>query len=202
MVISLSYCVYKHVCPNNKVYIGITNKNPLRRWKNGFGYRANIRFFNAILKYGWNNIKHVILYSNLTKEEACEKEQELIAFHRSNCSEFGYNYTSGGEYFEHNEEVRQKMSDAGKLRVGAKNGFYGKNHSEESLKRISEARKGKCCGEKHHKARKVMNLDTTEIFLTVSIAAKKYHTQSCHISAVCNGTRKRAGGYSWRYVDE
>lgn len=32
------YCVYKHTTPNGKVYIGITSKNPLKRWNNGIGY--------------------------------------------------------------------------------------------------------------------------------------------------------------------
>lgn len=34
-----TYCVYKHVLPNNKIYIGITKQNPLLRWKNGHGYK-------------------------------------------------------------------------------------------------------------------------------------------------------------------
>lgn len=45
------YCVYKHVSPSNKVYIGITSKNPLRRWENGNGYKNNKYFYRAILKY-------------------------------------------------------------------------------------------------------------------------------------------------------
>lgn len=32
------YSVYKHTCPNNKVYIGITSRKPEKRWKNGYGY--------------------------------------------------------------------------------------------------------------------------------------------------------------------
>ena len=34
-----TFCVYKHVLPNNKIYIGITKQNPLLRWKNGHGYK-------------------------------------------------------------------------------------------------------------------------------------------------------------------
>ena len=54
------FTVYKHTTPNNKLYIGITSRRPQTRWANGFGYRNNEYFFNAISKYGWDNIKHEI----------------------------------------------------------------------------------------------------------------------------------------------
>ena len=35
-----NFCVYKHTCPNGKVYIGITGKKPKHRWgKDGSGYK-------------------------------------------------------------------------------------------------------------------------------------------------------------------
>ena len=34
------YSVYKHTFPNGKVYIGITKQNPLKRWRNGTGYKG------------------------------------------------------------------------------------------------------------------------------------------------------------------
>ena len=63
----MNYSVYKHICPNGKVYIGITMQNPKKRWKNGAGYKNNKYFWNSIVKYGWDNICHDILYENLTK---------------------------------------------------------------------------------------------------------------------------------------
>ena len=59
-----------HICPNNKKYIGITCQEPEKRWINGKGYKTNDYFFRAIQKYNWNNIKHEILFNNLTKKEA------------------------------------------------------------------------------------------------------------------------------------
>ena len=43
-----TYIVYKHTnIINNKSYIGITmyGDNPNRRWKNGYGYIENDKFF-------------------------------------------------------------------------------------------------------------------------------------------------------------
>lgn len=74
------YCVYMHTVPNGKVYIGITSQEPSRRWRKGEGYKTNKAFYFAIQKYGWENINHEILYSGLSKEEACDKEKEVVVF--------------------------------------------------------------------------------------------------------------------------
>ncbi len=95
--------MYVHVFPNDKRYFGITSKTPSARWENGAGYdkKRQSVMYNAIQKYGWDNIEHQILYENLTFKEACAKEQDLIAKFKTNCcrygDEFGYNMTDGGE---------------------------------------------------------------------------------------------------------
>ena len=48
----MSWLVYKHISPSEKVYIGITQTSPETRWAKGFGYRKCILFYRAILKYG------------------------------------------------------------------------------------------------------------------------------------------------------
>ena len=73
-----NFCVYKHTFPNGNVYIGITGQEPEKRWANGFGYQGQ-RVFKYIVKYGWDNIKHEILYSNITELEAERIEKKLIA---------------------------------------------------------------------------------------------------------------------------
>lgn len=64
-----NFCVYMHINrANGKRYVGITAQNPINRWQNGLGYRRNKHFWDAILKYGWDNFDHLILYSGLRKE--------------------------------------------------------------------------------------------------------------------------------------
>ncbi|MDD3222628.1 MAG: GIY-YIG nuclease family protein [Clostridia bacterium] len=75
------YTVYQHKnMINNKSYFGITSRIPEQRWGiNGDKYISSPHFYNAIQKYGWDNFDHIILFENLTKEDACLKEQELIS---------------------------------------------------------------------------------------------------------------------------
>lgn len=136
-----NYVVYKHTSPSNKVYIGITCQEPEKRWNNGKGYPHNKHFTIAIKKYGWENFTHEILFTNLTKEEACQKEIELIAYYKSNQFKFGYNQTTGGEGgYLFSPEIHQKLSESKK---GEKNPMYGKHYSEEEKRKMSERQKGK-----------------------------------------------------------
>lgn len=61
-------------------------------------YQQNDHFFRAIVKYGWDNIKHEILYEGLSEDEAYETEKRLIREYRSNEFAYGYNRSSGGAY--------------------------------------------------------------------------------------------------------
>ena len=96
------WCVYIHLFPNGKRYIGITSKRPKARWSRGHGYYdRNIPIRRAIEKYGWDNIKHIIVATGLTHEESCKMEQELIKKYKTNINRYGnnygYNLTDGGE---------------------------------------------------------------------------------------------------------
>lgn len=135
-----TYTVYIHIFPNKKKYIGITSRAPMSRWQNGHGYKSNEYMTYAIEKYGWDNIKHEILATGLTKEEAEAMEIELIAKHRSNDRRYGYNITSGGESIgKHSEESKAKMREMLKGRPSCRK---GKHHTEESKRKMSEAHKG------------------------------------------------------------
>jgi len=134
------YTVYIHIFPNGKQYIGITSQEPHKRWGNGKGYKQNQYFNNAIKKYGWENIKHEILFSNLTKSEAENKEIELISLHRSNIKQYGYNIANGGN-------CNGSVSDATKLKL--RNANLGKKENEETKSKKRIAMLGKNDKEKH-----------------------------------------------------
>lgn len=164
------YIVYKHTSPSNKVYIGITSQRFKRRCANGQGYKKCPRFYHAIQKYGWGNIRHEILLSGLSKEEAENAEIRLIKEFKSNDDRYGYNIENGGNCSgTHSEEVRCKISQGNKGKVysdetlqkmkeahkgqgvGEKNPFYGRHHSKEVREAHSEFMKGNAYNKgKHH----------------------------------------------------
>lgn len=84
------YSIYILIFPNGKYYIGKAT-NPKRRWNNGYGYIANKEMYADIQRYDWENIEKKILYKNLTKEQAKQKENETIVIYKSYMKEYGYN---------------------------------------------------------------------------------------------------------------
>ena len=67
------YVVYMHKNKiNNKVYIGQTC-NIKKRWSPQ-AYKGSAHFYHAICKYGWNNFQHIILQSQLNKQQADKEE--------------------------------------------------------------------------------------------------------------------------------
>lgn len=91
-----NYYIYCHTnLINNKKYVGITCQKPIYRWgKNGRNYSLQPKFYNAIIKYGWNNFAHDILQSNLDFLEARDLEKEYIK--NWNTIDNGYNISTGG----------------------------------------------------------------------------------------------------------
>ncbi len=219
------YIVYQHKNKiNGKIYIGITMQEPEKRWKYGEGYKTSPHFYSAIQKYGWDNFEHTILFQNLTKEEACRKEQELIAKFNSMNREFGYNSTSGGEMFVMNEETKQKISQA---MMGNKNGL-GHPCSEEKKRKISEAQKGRTLTEEHkqklseaakkrhtscsEQAKKniqkashkkpVYCEELNKIFESVQECSRQLGIPATNISKLCKGRGKTLKGYHLKYYDD
>lgn len=221
------YTVYQHKNKiSGKVYIGITMQEPEKRWgANGCNYKSSPHFYSAIQKYGWENFEHNILFTNLTKEEACLKEQELIKQFNSMDRDFGYNSTSGGEACAMNEETKQKISQS---LMGNKNGFdhpcseekkrkigeaqKGRKFTEERKKRMSKAAKKRhvpCSEEKRQKLsknypnkKKVYCKELNKIFDSVQQCGRELGIAATSISSLCRGRGKTLKGYHLKYYDD
>ena len=131
-----NYSVYKHT---NKltggVYIGITGRPVEERWKGGSAYKTSHHFYRAIQKYGWDGFEHEVLCSGLSKEEAQEREVELIAHYRTSGCEC-YNILSGGNLGRSGIPLSPDARE--KIRVAN----LGRVVSREQRKRLSELRRG------------------------------------------------------------
>lgn len=100
------YVVYAHTNKlNGKKYIGMTN-NVKRRWRQkGSEYKSATKFYEAILKYGWDNFTHEILERDLSESDARKREIYYIALYDTQNELKGYNTDKGGRggkiYKEH-----------------------------------------------------------------------------------------------------
>ena len=210
------YCVYVHTFPNGKKYVGCTSRKPKERWDNGNGYKLHPKLFEAIIAFGWNNVEHEIVCEGLSKQKAYEMESELILKYKTTEDEYGYNLSqglkkgvkyhsdSGIERIRYSmktrivsEESRRKMSEAKKGTA-----FHTKKHTEESKALISQSRKGKTAKENHPMAKAVYCVELDKVFPYAKLAEEETGISRSHICQVCKGQRKTAGKYHWEYVTE
>lgn len=85
------YYVYKLTAPNNKCYIGMTSRNPKKRWNSGCGYKYNKELWNDIVNYGWYNFIREVVMKTENEDEAHEKEIDLILLYDATNPKYGYN---------------------------------------------------------------------------------------------------------------
>ena len=217
------YVVYKHINKENGyVYVGITkHENPNKRWCNGHGYKHCIKFYNAILKYGWDNFIHEVMYVD-SKEEAINKEVELISYYKN--LGISYNIANGGEGADAmSEETIEKLRQYEPW-------IKGKKHTPEAIEKIRKAGHRpmpenvkeilrKVNSERPHivseetrlkrrliNTKPVLQFDKNGEFIAEYIstqeAERALNKHGHHISSVCTGKRKYAYGYIWKYKQE
>ena len=131
------WTVYRHISPSGKVYIGITSKeNVNKRWRYGTGYSSCIIFQNTINKYGWNNITHEVLFTDLIEDRAKNLEKDLIR-HYKNLN-ISLNITDGG------------------------NGTLGRVFSKETILKMKNSHKGKVLSKSHRENMRIAQLKRTK----------------------------------------
>ena len=237
------FSVYFHTNKaNNKVYVGITSQRITSRWgKNGCKYLekkkngdfVQPKFARAILAYGWDGFSHTIFAEGLTHESACLMEMALIALYDSVNN--GYNITKGGEGavgVTMPKEYCLQMSKRNKGKHFSPTTEFKVGHgfSKETLKKMSEAKKGKPswnkglkgynAGESNvmkrpdvrekHKgvnnacARRLIQLDKDGNFIRewdyMSQVQEELSFNVANITACCKGRIKSAYGYKWQYA--
>lgn len=198
---------------NGKLYIGKTQFSIERRFQEHIRASkkencANRPLYKAMKKYGIDNF-YVELIEETNNPE--EREQFWIKYYNSyvgfsNCQ--GYNATLGGdgkayidrepiiELFQQGLTQREISSllgyDAHTIRVALNEA--GISHQEIENNAISKQKKG---------VQMLDKITSEQIALFSSIMeAERYlqKPQSCrHIAEVCNGKRKSAYGYKWRW---
>lgn len=204
------YAVYMHISPHGKRYIGITMRDPVKRWgHNGYCYNHNEYFFRAIQKYGWDNFQHLILFTDLSKADAEKIEIELIAKYKTTDNQYGYNIENGGNTVgTHSKETKRKISQWHKENSNRYN-------TDEIKGKISKANKGKTAWNKglhwseeykkqnamKQKCIPVLCVETNQVYYGIMEAERRTGIDKSSITRACKGKVPRAGGFHWKYMD-
>jgi group I intron endonuclease len=139
------YCL--HNSCNNKIYIGQTVKSISKRMgSEGCGYRNCRHLYKALTKYGCENFYYEILVIAFSLEEANELEQYFIEKYDAANIDIGYNLKLGGANGKCSQETKDKISAT--LKDG-KAYWTGKHHSEETIKKLSDAMTGRTLTPEH-----------------------------------------------------
>jgi group I intron endonuclease len=119
---------------SNKIYIGQSNI-PSRRWSN---HKSQVNkgkpiqyIHRAMAKYGISNFTFEVIAMCRTQKDTDEIEMFLIKQYNSRNKEFGYNISPGGDVAWNRGLPKERQS------------MYGRHHTEESKRKISESNKGK-----------------------------------------------------------
>lgn len=194
---------------NNKIYVGATTRYPTERFKEHC--RDASRFpdrplYTAINKYGKENFVVDIL-------EKCEETElevkETYWIEELRSFKYGYNATTGGSgkpYADYdlivalwnegksNKEIQELTSyDCFTIRKA----LMSNNISSEERKMRGDFVKQKVIAKLDINTRQIL-----QVYPSIESAYQSLGKQSSgHIASVCNGKRKTAYGYGWKYLN-
>ena len=219
-------CIYKITTPSGKIYIGQTQKLFMRF----YDYRrmkTNPYLKKALFKYGLENITVEFLEKEIPLDKLNEREQ----FYLDTLQPFddnGYNICKEAGTTRGRKRPLKEMkglSDFNKTRIGELNPMFGKTHSEEARKKISQAHLGKVISEecklKMSETRKIncarcinqldlINKNIINNFLSVKDASEKTGVSKVTIYRIANKIKsdgkddwvnKPITGYFWEFCD-
>ena len=206
---------------NNKVYIGLS-VNIEESWqhhrslylKQDNNKEKNKPLYLAFKKYGIENFEFKIL-EECSISELSEKEKYYIKLY--DCCildgyDKGYNLTRGGEgyltndyYYIYelwknglNQKTIAKMIKTDEATIiRALNSFNIDSHIRRS-RATTEVMKHKCKPVVQYDK----NMNYLNSYASIIQASKNTNTDKSDISKVCQGRRKTAGGYIWKWKEE
>ena len=147
-----NYSVYQHVTPDGFFYFGQT-QNVERRWRNNGAEYKGTALQPYIEKYGWDNIQHIVLFRDQTKENALWIEDFLITTAQEDgvcinkqrsgniSKEEGYKQDYDKHYYKKNKDKKNQYHEQYYEENKEKLKEYGKKHYETNKNKRSEQMK-------------------------------------------------------------
>lgn len=173
----MEYTIYLIKQDGIPCYVGMTKMTLQKRFSLHCNNKRTGAMYKPIKKYGKEHFTIEEIDKSDNKQDAILKECFWTVFYEERFNL--YNQIIGHQTY-HNEETRKKISEAHK----------GKQFSEEHKRKLSDAKK----------KYPVQCIETGEIFPSLSEAARQANINCGNIRQVCNGKRKTAGGYRWKFA--
>lgn len=221
------YCIENKEAHKKYVGQSVDIKDRRRRHLSDLKHNAHCNDYlqKARNKYGEDGFDFYVL-EHCDNGLLNEREDYYIQLYNTMDRDYGYNLKSGGQDHNYlSLEVRQKISKANKEAyqnnsflkdqrkidalnqwanpqikekiMGENNGMYGKHHSEETRKKMSEMKKGKLSPKRNMTP--VLCKELNKVFECAAVASRETGVYSGCILSVCRGERKTASGYHWEF---
>ena len=176
-------------------------------------------------KYGQSNFEFTIL-EECNDTQLNDRERFYIEKYNTLDRDYGYNLKEGGQDYNHfTDEIKMKMKEAIKASyddperrkiqkenalkqwanpetkkkiMGENNGMYGRHHSEESKRKMSEKKKGTISWRRDRTP--VICIELNKVFQDATAAGNEMSLDGSCILKVCKGNRRTCGGYHWEFI--
>jgi group I intron endonuclease len=204
--------IYKITSPTGKIYVGQSwniNKR-LNDYKCCIS-ESQRKLYNSFKKYGADNHKFDIV----TKLDNPSQEQ-LDNLEVNYISDYGKEYEllnirGGGNGGKHSEETKLKISESLKKIGNQREGYItpketklkiseakkgkpspnkGKIYSKDVTVEWGKRRMGKCVGKNHWRTKDLINLETGEVYNSITSAAKSVGIKRTTLNAMLSGQNK------------
>lgn len=196
------YKIYLHRDQNNQIfYVGCT-KSKYRPYEKYSESRRSIEWLNHCN----NQFTVEIVAEGLTQDEAYQMEIELISkFKRKIDGGILVNKSTGGKSGT-NGIIPWNKGIINETISGKNHPMYGKTHTDEAKKKMSEAQKGrkhstesklKRSGVNNKRSKKVIDILTGEIYASASDVAKLLNVEYTYFRKKLTGVVKNNTNYKY-----
>lgn len=227
-VVSGIYCIENTITNKKYIGQSINIADRWRRHISelNMGLHHNDYLQKSWIKYGQDGFLFYIL-EECGETQLNDKERYYIEKYDTLNREKGYNLKSGGQDFNSfSDEIKNKMREStivsyrdpnrrkiqsenalkqwadpsikAKI-IGKNNGMYGKHHTEESKRKMSEKKKGKIGWRRN--LTPVFCVELDKEFQDATAAGKELSLDGSCILKVCKGERHTCGGYHWKFIN-